>query len=164
MLSCIIYLALTGLLSFLIGRLLPKAWFNPDHRPYLPFGWEKGGHIYDRLHIKSWQNKLPDMSKIVSGIMPRKEISEENLQILPRMIQETCVAEFIHVVLCFTGLYCLALWRGLGGIVVTILNTLGNLVFVVIQRYNRPRLVHLLKTYQHRREKEVSHARFNSEL
>lgn len=164
MLSCFTYLAFTGLLSFFLGRLLPKQWFHPDHHPYLPFRWEHGGRVYNRLHIKSWQTKLPDMSKIVTGMMPRKEISEANLQILPRMVQETCVAEFIHVILCFTGLHCLSLWKGLGGFMITTLNTLANLIFVVIQRYNRPRLVHLLKTFQHHQAKEVSHARFNSEL
>lgn len=159
MISCFEYLAFTGILSFLLGRLLPKNWFHPDHRPYLPFHWEMGGRIYNRLHIKNWQTKLPDMSKIIAGIMPRKEISESNLKILPRMVQETCVAEFIHVILCFTGLHCLALWEGLGGVIMTVLNTVGNLAFVIIQRYNRPRLLHLLQHMQRKSQtKEVTYA------
>lgn len=165
MFSCIFYLAFTGILSFLLGRILPKNWFCPDRFPYQCFEWENGGHIYERIHIKSWQNKVPDMSKIFPNLMPRKQIDSVNMQILPRMVQETCVAEFIHLLLCVSGLWCIRLWSGIGGIFIAFLNTVGNLAFVVIQRYNRPRLLHLMGIVSRRhRVKEVSYASSGSKL
>ena len=165
MISCLFYLAFTGILSFLLGRILPKTLFCADHFPYHSFAWEHGGRIYEQINIKSWQSKVPDMSKLFPNLMPRKQMSSMNMQILPRMVQETCVAEFIHILLCFTGLRCIKLWSGIGGILIAFLNAVGNLAFVVIQRYNRPRLLHLIDTISHRhRVKEVSYASSGSKL
>ena len=81
------------------------------------------------------------------------------------MIQETCVAELIHMLLSVTGLACLAIWPGLGGIAVTIVYILlGNLPFIIIQRYNRPRLERLLTLQQRKQERKVTHAHADTEL
>lgn len=143
--NCVIYLAATGLLSFIIGRLLPKRWFHADWFPFRSCGFEQDGLLYERLKIKSWQNKLPDMSRILPGTMPRKQLRLSETNQLPRMIQETCIAELTHAVLCVTGLYCIRLWNCSSGIILAICNVLGNLPFILIQRYNRPRLVRLQK-------------------
>ncbi len=67
------------------------------------------------------------------------------------MIGETCVAEFTHFVLILLGFYALRLWPGTGGAVVTAIYILfGNLPFLIIQRYNRPRLQKLLAAQQRR--------------
>ena len=67
------------------------------------------------------------------------------------MIEETCVAEFTHFVLILLGFYALRLWPGTGGAVVTAIYILfGNLPFLIIQRYNRPRLQNLLAAQQRR--------------
>ncbi len=67
------------------------------------------------------------------------------------MIEETCVAEFTHFVLILLGFYALRLWPGTGGAVVTAIYILfGNLPFLIIQRYNRPRLQKLLAAQQRR--------------
>ena len=165
MVYCVFYLVLTGALSFVAGRLLPKRWFCADLPPYRLFGWEQGGKIYEKIHIKSWQSKVPDMSKLFPGVMPRKQIDAENLQILPRMIQETCVAELMHLILCVTGLWCIKLWQGLGGWLVAVGNVAANLAFVAIQRYNRPRLMRLARAMARRQQhKEALHASSDSQL
>ena len=64
---------------------------------------------------------------------------------LPQMLRETCVAELTHWLLCVAGLHCLTLWPSVGGLAVVCLNILGNLPFILIQRYNRPRLARLLE-------------------
>lgn len=48
------------------------------------------------------------------------------------------MAEMIHVLLSLTGLGCLVIWQGIGGVLVTaVYILLGNLPFILIQRYNR---------------------------
>lgn len=148
MLKCILYLAAIGAASFVVGRLLPKAWLHEDRFPFRPFVFEQQGKLYEKLKIKSWQNKLPDMSRLFTHLMPAKKMNAETLRDLPLMIQETCVAELIHLLLPLAGLYCLRLWPGPGGITVTILYFLGNLPFALIQRYNRPRLRRLYALQQ----------------
>lgn len=154
--KCMLYWAFLGALSFLVGRILPKSLFHPDRFPYKSFSWEKQGAIYQHIHIKQWQNHVPDMSKVFPNLMPEKKMSVDYRQQLPLMIQETCIAEFIHVILCFAGLRCLHIWPGIGGIIITVLYiVLGNIPYILIQRYNRPRLARLLaKAVKNTPEKE----------
>lgn len=75
---------------------------------------------------------------------------------MPRMIQETCVAEFIHAANCILGLYCLKIFPGIGGIIVVfIYAVVFNLPYILIQRYNRPRLIRLYKHLEQRRMNEM---------
>ncbi len=69
---------------------------------------------------------------------PKKlaSVTDENIKSL---IQESCVAELIHALLIPLGLGCIAIWES-GGIAVFLLWALGNLPFILIQRYNRPGL------------------------
>ena len=143
---CLLYAAAIGIGSFLLGRLLPAGWFLPEKFPYRSMAWEKGGRIYDSIfHIRKWQAKVPDMSKLLPGLMQPKKVTKDFRQELPRMIQETCIAELIHSLLCLAALPCLRIWPGWGGIIFTVLYMLGNIPFIMIQRYNRPRLLGLLE-------------------
>ena len=143
--NCIIYLALTGIVGFLLGRILPKKWFRADKFPYRTFRFENDGRIYLRLNIRKWQNRIPDMSKILPKLMPAKALSHSyGAKELMIMVQETCVAEFIHALLCVAGLFCMLIWKAPGGVIIAILYFLGNLPFILVQRFNRPRLLKLL--------------------
>ena len=156
LIKCLIYWAILGVSSFLIGRFLPKTWFHSDRFPYKTYAWEKNGTIYNKIYIRKWQNLVPDMSKVFPNMIPEKKMTANYRQDLPLMIQETCIAELVHFILCFAGLYCLHLWPGFGGILLTILYiVLGNIPYILIQRYNRPRLSRLqTKVSKNKPEKE----------
>lgn len=146
-LCCAVYMAVLGVLSFIIGRLLPKSWFKSDRFPYRCNPKEK--KLYDFLHVKSWQAKVPDMSKLFTHIMPAKRIDAKSLADVPRMLQETCVAEFTHSVLSVLGLAIPKLWPGVCGFITALIYILfGNVPFIIIQRYNRPRLQKLYELQQ----------------
>lgn len=147
--KCFWFLSITGVIAFFAGRLLPKKWFRADLFPYRSYKFEQDGRIYDKLNIRKWQNKVPDMSRILPKWMPAKNLSGNFKERLPRMLQETCVAELIHALLCVTGLYCLKLYPGIGGVIILLLHTFFfNLPFILIQRYNRPRLIKLTRRIQ----------------
>ena len=144
---CIVYIISTGIVFFLLGRALPKEWFHEDAPLYRPRKNES--RLFQKLKIKEWQKRLPDMSRIAKKLMPAKKLTEKTLSDLNLMIEETCVAEFIHVLLCISGLACLRIWPGTGGKIVTVLYILlGNVPYILVQRYTRPRLEEL----RHRRE------------
>lgn len=153
---CFRYLITMSIITFFVGRVLPKKWFCYDRFPYRVYSFEKGGEIYNRINIRSWQKKVPDMSKVFTHIMPPKKLTSENCKNMPRMIQETCVAEFIHAVNCILGFYCLKIFPGIGGIIVVfIYAVVFNLPYILIQRYNRPRLIRLYKHLKQRRMIEM---------
>lgn len=146
---CVIYYAITGIAGFILGRLLPKGWFHSQSFWFRSHGFEQNGKIYERLGIRRWQKRVPDMSKILPWAMPAKKLTADFKAQLPRMLEETCIAEFIHSLLCITGLYGLKLWPGPGGLILYVLYVvLFNLPFILIQRYNRPRLLRLLQKLQ----------------
>ena len=144
--KCIFYLSVVGVIFFLVGRMIPKKWLHYDRFPYRLFLWEKGGKIYNVLQIHRWREKLPDMSKIFPGMMPSKKLPKKVTSMqLERMVQETCVAELIHNLLCVLGFGCVFLWKGAGGWLIALLYMIGNLPFSIIQRYNRPKLVQIMQ-------------------
>lgn len=152
-LLCLIYAATLGLVSFLLGRELPKSWLPPDQFPFRTYVWEET--LWKALQIRKWQAKVPDMSKIFPKLMPAKALTQKTAQNLPLMIQETCVAELTHGLLCLAGLFLLKLWPGVGGILLTVIYIVfGNLPFLLIQRYNRPRLQRLLEKQSRRTKRE----------
>ena len=79
MLNCGIYLAVTGILSFFLGRCLRPERRDWNRFPYLLYACEKDGTIYRKIGIHHWQNKVPDMSKIFPGMMPPKRLVDTGL-------------------------------------------------------------------------------------
>ena len=141
-LYCFLYLAGTGILGFLLGRIVPKRWFCADRFPFRVRPWEQT--LYQALRVKQWQNRLPDMSRILPKLMPPKKMTADYGSRLPRMLQETCVAEFIHVLLSILGFGAVFIVGGAWGWIISIVYFLaGNLPYIIIQRYNRPRLLRL---------------------
>lgn len=143
---CLVYLAAIGAVFFYIGRLLPGNWFHGDRFPFRCFAFERDGRVYEKLGIRRWKDKVPDMSRILPRVMLPKRlgwgVQPERVE---RMIQETCIAEFVHMILFVLGFGCVLLWDGPGGwMVAVVYNLLGNVPFILIQRYNRPRLQHLM--------------------
>lgn len=147
--KCLIYLALLGLASQLIGMSLPRRLFDRDGFLFRARGFEKGGRIYERLGIRRWKDKVPDMSRIVKSMEPKSIKTAFSAEAADRMIRETCVAELTHLLLALLGFPCVLLWQGWGWLAWG-LYALGNMPFVMIQRYNRPRYVAVLKRYEAR--------------
>ena len=62
-------------MSFFIGRLLPKSWFHGDKFPYRCASWE--AKLFRFLRVHEWQDKVPDMSKIVPKLIPAKKLGTD---------------------------------------------------------------------------------------
>ncbi len=148
---CLLYLALIGIFGFVLGRLLPKSLFHGDRFPFRPFRWERDGAVYNRLGVRKWKEKVPDMSVILPKLMPSKKLPKEPSPAhIELMIRETCVAEWIHGLLCVLGFGCVFLWKGAWGWIASVLYFLGNIPDIIIQRYNRPKLTRILQRVRER--------------
>ena len=156
---CLIYMALWGLATFPLGRLFKGMGLRWERWPFAARPWERGGRVYEGLGVRAWKDLVPDVSKVFPSIVPRKEITGHfGPELLRDMLAETCVAELVHDVLIVAGLALPFLWPGLWGIVALLIYVLlGNLPFIIIQRYNRPRFVRLLEAAE-RRERRLADA------
>ena len=76
--------------------------------------------------------------------MVRKSIEDNrSSEHLKCLIEETCVAELVHWLLLLVGQLLRLFSESAVGVVASILYSLSNVPFIMIQRYNRPRLVAL---------------------
>jgi glycosyl-4,4'-diaponeurosporenoate acyltransferase len=141
-----------GFVSFAIGQSLPRRWFDFDAFPYRDFAWEKKGKIYDRVRVHKWKDWVPDMSRFVPFMVKKKAALARTPEAMARLIKETCVAEVVHWGLIAIVSPVIALTSGgaFGALLGAVYGTC-NLSFVIIQRYNRPRLREILRRMEERR-------------
>lgn len=151
-----VYAAVLALAAHPLGQAL-RCRFRPDRPPFRPRRWEKSGRVYAKLGVEKWKRLVPDMSRLLPD-MVKKELPGRGTLTAAQadmLVQETCRAETVHAVSCLLGLAFLRLWPGVGGaVVLAVWVLLANLPFIVIQRYNRPRLVRLAALLRKREQKK----------
>ncbi len=126
------------------GELFPRSRVRENAFCFQTFSWEKEGKIYEMLKIKKWKKKLIDMSKIMKYSKVRKEIGDcVTSKQVAALIKETCIAEASHWFLCIASLPVRQLWNGWLGFLIWFVYCLGNLPYIIVQRYNRPNLKRL---------------------
>lgn len=144
--------------SHYIGQALPRESFYADRFPYRPFAFEKSGSIYRRVGVHKWMDMVPDMSRVMGDMVPKKlrvGMTAEDVRVL---IRETCVDEHVHFMLCVVFLFVSRFWEDNTWIFFWGIYALCNLPFIIIQRYNRPMLVRLLRRME-ARESRLAAAR-----
>ena len=69
---CFAYAAALGVLSFFLGRLLPKRWLHPEKFPFRTYAWED--RLWKALQIRKWQSKVPDSGNLRRGAHARTSV------------------------------------------------------------------------------------------
>lgn len=139
-----------GISAFFLGEKLPRSIFDPEKFPYRSFKWEKEGQIYEKIGIRWWKTHTPDMSKYIRRTFSKQGNMLRDPGHLRRMVLETCSAEFVHWMLILISPVFVVLMDEFG-ILSMVAYILGNLVSVVIQRYNRPRILKIVQRLERRK-------------
>lgn len=105
------------------------------------FGGEQGGRIYETwFGIRAWKDKMPDMSRVMKDMLPKRLPQGAGEQDIGALVAETCVAELVHVVLCLFAPGIYTFWDNRNGVLLTLFYIFCNIPFILIQRYVRPQL------------------------
>lgn len=124
-------------MRLLVGALIPNS-FDPNHCWFRPRKAETA--LYKKLRVKFWKDHLPTYD-------PRLFSLQNNT--LEGIVRNTCQAEIVHeiIIVCsFLPLLASLLWGEFWVFATTsVIAALLDSVFVIIQRYNRPRLMRLLE-------------------
>lgn len=155
-LMTIIYFMLIGQGCFFFGLGLPRDAFNENVFPYKAFSWEKEGKFYERFRVKKWKSKVPDMSMATKLLFPKRVSFGVTASELDRLIKESCVAELIHYILCVLAIGFYNIWKSKTGAILSLLFFVGNLPYIVIQRYNRPHFISLRDRLILREERKIN--------
>ncbi len=154
----VVPVAVIGILAHVIGEALPRRWFDASRFPYRAYAFERNGRFYEALGIRKWKNVLPDKSRIAPGTY-RKAIrgsaQQHSAAHMERLLQETCVAECVHWALLVISPILLFTMESPAAYVMTPLYGLSNLPYIMIQRYNRPRLA-VLSARMQRKAQEAA--------
>ncbi len=150
----VLYVILCGVLSHVIGEAIPRKIFHADRFPFAPWKWERNGAVYDKLYIRAWKDRLPDMSRVMKKMVSKRFDGFPTARHVQRLIAETCVAEATHAVLCLVAPVIWLFWKNYVGVLLSGVVILCNLPFIMIQRYNRPDLIALSARLTAREERK----------
>lgn len=143
---------LLGIPAFFWGEKVPRSWFDPEKFPFKSFKWEQEGRIYEKIGIQHWKNHTPDMSKHFQKTFAKQGNLLRSPEHLRKLVAETCSAEFVHAVLILLSPAFVLLMDEYGALAM-VLYILGNLVSLIIQRYNRPRIMKIIQRIEQRNAK-----------
>ena len=129
-------------MRLIVGALVPNR-FDPNAKWFQPSKWETA--FYKKLKLKHWKDHMPTYNPALFSL-------ENNS--LEQIAKNMCQAEVVHevIILCsFLPMLFIIPWGEFWVFFITsVAAALFDGVFVMLQRYNRPRILKLLK-YQNRR-------------
>lgn len=143
------------IIPWLVRFLVPKRLFDENIWIFKERGFESS--FYRKIKVSKWKSKLPDAEKLIHfqrSSLPRN-IDEAYIN---RFISECCIAELGHLAVGISGFSSLIfpvffpkslqLMVGIIFFVISTIDLFAQLLFIIIQRYNRPRLIRLKKLYR----------------
>ncbi len=129
----------------------PERFLNPNAFMFRTRPWEDNGWIYRRiLRVHRWKEHLPEDVILFPAGFPKRRLRGTDPDYLERFILETCRAELTHwIPLVAWPLFWI--FNPLRVMPFMLLYALlSNLPCVIVQRYNRPRLLRALRKRRYR--------------
>lgn len=110
--------------------------------------WE--APLYQRMNVRAWKKHVPSWDPA--------EFSLEK-HTLPEIVNNMCHSEAVHetiMLLCFTSLLFAIPFGDFPVFLITaMLSAAVDSVFVILQRYNRPRMVAMMERWMRRAERSM---------
>jgi hypothetical protein len=101
--------------------------------------------LYKLIHVRKWKKYIPTYSP---------DTFDTSQRTVRELVGATCQAEIVHEVIMALSLLPIAFIPFLGGaaalIITSVLSMLIDSVFVILQRYNRPRLIKVMERFDKR--------------
>ncbi|WP_201057249.1 hypothetical protein [Marichromatium gracile] len=105
------------------------------------YRWELDGRLYQRLGIQAWKDHLPEAGAFYAGGFSKRNLRGQDLAYLHRFVRETTRAEVSHW-LTWAMALSFFVWNPWPvGVVMLIYGALVNAPCILVQRYNRARLL-----------------------
>lgn len=144
-----IFMLFSAVISYVSAKM-PKRLFYYNRWVFREMKWESDGQIYQRLFkVKIWKKFVPELSDFIKCIFPKKYIKVYNTAYLSNYLIESCRAEFTHWNIIMSS-FLFSLWNDtFYTIIMIMVAVVLNLPYIIIQRYNRPRITKALCQMKH---------------
>lgn len=140
----------------ILGMRISDSFLDKHKKWFVLASWEKEGRIWqDWLKIRSWKELVPDSSSFMKTTYNQKDLVSSDDEILELFIRETRRAELVHwISILPAGLFFI--WNPpWAGWFMVLYAVLANIPFILIQRYNRPRIERVYKSSKKRKKKSI---------
>lgn len=158
--STLVMFAIDALVAWIVHSV-PEKRINPFKKVFLIGKGER--KLYESIGVRTWKDIIPESGKKLAGFDKRKIAEPNNNEYILKFLRETVYAEIMHFVCIFLSFVPLAFmpYRWTIVLPVACVNAFLQLLPVIVQRYNRIRLVSLYnfnKRHQERTENEQDKA------
>lgn len=107
-------------------------------------GFERGGRVYEHIWVRRWKSRLPDAGGMFRGGVGKRHLPGRDRAGLEVLARETRRAELVHWLIPAIAPF-FALWNPLWLFAAMVVYAvIANLPFLVVQRYNRARVLRVL--------------------
>lgn len=145
------------LCALFVRYCLPKKCFNPFLKIYNTGKWER--RFYERIGVRKWKDKIPEAGKYFASFNKSEVVDMSNNKYVFKFMEETAYAEVMHVLSAiFTFLIIFLNLKA--SLVIALPLIVGNLILnvlpIITQRYNRPKLMMLYKRNERNKNLETA--------
>lgn len=142
-LDIVVWGAWSALVGYVAHRRRADA-FIGDGWLYRLRSFERGGALYERAGIKRWKDRLPEAGALFTGGFSKRSVRTRDRVQLERFVAETRRAEWTHwTIMLVTPVFLVWNWWWVE-LAMIVYALAANLPCLVVQRYNRARLLRLL--------------------
>ncbi len=131
----------------LVCLKMPDRYFSPFSLPYRELHLEKSGLLYNRiLMVRKWKDLLPEVGLLIlRGGRRKRALHDFTKTGLEKFLVESCRAEWAHLLAILLFVLLSFFVPGKAALFLIVYGLMMNLPCVIVQRYNRPRVIKLLE-------------------
>ena len=128
-----------------LGQKLPARLCSINNWLFKERRWERGGNFYERVFkVKLRKTLLPEVGDFVRSVFAKKHLWYFTREYLTKYLMESCRAELTHWIIIFSTFF-FSLWNTIAATLdVFWFSVVLNMPYIIIQRYNRPRIRRLI--------------------
>ncbi|MBE5741521.1 MAG: hypothetical protein E7351_03245 [Clostridiales bacterium] len=153
---CLIGLvAIDAIFALFTRFVMPKKYFDPFKKRFAVPKWER--KFYEKIGIRKWKDKVPEAGKYLVNFSKSEVADMADNEYVYKFMQETCYAEIMHLygaIFSFAIIFINLRLALLVALPMIVANVLINTLPVMIQRYNRPKLMILYQRNERNQKKE----------
>ena len=132
--------------ALFVRYCLPKKVFNPFLKVYNVGKFER--KFYEKIGIRKWKDRIPEAGQLFANFSKTEIADMTNNVYVHKFMSETIYAEIMHWLSALFSFLIVFIDLRLAltvGLPLVIGNVILNLMPVLVQRYNRPKLMVLYK-------------------
>lgn len=155
--SLLVLVVIDGVCALFVRYCLPKKVFNPFLKCYNVGKFER--KFYEKIGIRKWKDRIPEAGQLFANFAKTEIADMTNNEYVYKFMSETIYAELMHwlsAIFSFLIIFIdlrLALTVGLP---LVIGNMILNLMPILVQRYNRPKLMVLYQRNERMKAKQIN--------